>query len=616
MKFLLPVTITLFSLLLIGCEEESDVYPEDGRNFDAEGYIDTKPYVGRVMNGYLKNARVWLDIDGNGQYTPGPLTIENEAGTELVLTSGEPTGMSGQDGRFELDISQLEQDPLISADLDPKDYPLFAVVLPGQTLEQTDAGDQVLDNAFMMSSPPGVRNVTPLTTLARQRQVNGLFGFLSGTTELALALGNVNLVSDYVLSGDVRAQAYAKAFGRFLSSQLPSYYKEILADGDGLQPGLSADAVRLMGISFARNALEIVQAVDSAAVDGDYSVVDVEALELPDVDLELEDNEVVVRQTVFARASDELPESISSLEELAELSFNYSESGRLTSIETNGCMKPELSELVRLINANGRIADTDVQWVPTITLNQISGTFYDEEGVDERLSFDWENGTAAFETTTTCHGSLASTSELGGEAAIAYDWSMANGRVDSITAISDSKTEILKPDYTGSSDTFLGFTRTVNGIDREVVAFSSAPQSCEADIADEDLDEPLVVSATQNYSISGEMEIPSALANVALELDLRDGFNRPLRYGFQDEGFQGTAGVVNSGGFQWQFYYPTTSQDRFIPDQPNLIDSAYLKQYQGEDSCGRAVDRAPFTGYARVAYSYQKFSEYLAGLVQ
>ena len=613
MKRLLPITITLFSLLLVGCEEESDVFPEDGRNVDAESLIGNQPYTGRLIDGYLENARVWLDMDGDGQYTAGPLTIENEAGTELVLPNGEPTGLSGEDGWFGLDVSELDQDPLVSPDLDPKDYPLFAVVLPGQTIEHTGDGEEVLNDAFMISAPPGVRNVTPLTTLVRQRRINGIGEFLTGTSELAIALGNINLVSDFVIAGDVRAQKYAKAFAQFLSAQLPQAYKDLLAAGDGLDRFLSAEAVRLMGISLARNALEVVQAVDAAAVDGDYSLVDVDSLTLPDVDLELEDNDIVVKQAIFARAGGDLPTAVFALGRLAESFFNYAENGRLTSIETNGCMKPSLAEMVRLINADGRIAATDVQWVPTITLDQESGTFFDEEGIDERLAFDWASGTAVFETTTTCHEGLASSSELGGEAAIEYDWLMVNGRVASITATSDGKTEILRPDYTFSADTFLGFTRTVNDVDREVVTFATSPQSCEADIADEDVDKPTVISAQHSYTLSGAMGIPANLSSAALDLDARGDFNRPLRYGFQDEAFQNTSGVINAEGFQWQFYYYSLGSDSFVSDQPNLINNAYLARYNGDRNCGRTVNPPPQSAYARVAYSYQKFSEYLAG---
>jgi len=617
---LLPVTIFLSSMVLTGCGKESDSLPRDGRDFNAEAYIDGKPYTGRVIDDYLKGARVWLDMDGDGQYTPGPVTIENASGVELTLPGGEPTAMTVEDGAFSLDVSELEQDPLVSPDLDPRDYSLMALALPGQTIQQREDGDQTVDEAFMLSAPPGVRNITPLTTLFGQRRVNGIGEFLVGTSELAIALGNVNLVSDYVRSGDQRAQAYSRAFARFLASQIPQAYEDILRDGDGRERFLSAEAVNLMGISFARNALTIVRKVDEAVIDGDYALVDVDALDLPEIELELDDSVLVTAQTVFARAGS-LPASFSDLEVLAELAFNYAENGRLTSVEANGCMTPSLTEMVRVINADGKIAATETQWVPTVSLNQQSGTFYDEPGTDERLTFDWENGEATFETTTTCHAGLGDASEFGGPPDIRYQWTLnEDGRVTSLNAISDGKVEVLTPDYQFSSSFFIGFTRTVRDTDdtvleEETVDLVSEPVSCTADIADADAGKDQVVSAYQPYTLSGTLEIPSGLSDIRLELDTREDFNRPLRFGFQNEEFRDTEGVSNSRGFQWEFFYPTSSSGQNVAEQPNLIRTAYLGRYRSDD-CGRDFGLTPSSAYARVEYTYQLLSEYLAGQVQ
>ena len=117
MKRLLPLSVTLLTLALTGCGEESDKSPVDGRDFDAEDYSEPEPYTGRVIDGYLRNARVWLDMDGDSQYTPGPMTFENSAGTEITLRDGEPTALTGEGGVFSLDTAELVQDPSISPDL-------------------------------------------------------------------------------------------------------------------------------------------------------------------------------------------------------------------------------------------------------------------------------------------------------------------------------------------------------------------------------------------------------------------------------------------------------------------------------------------------------------------
>lgn len=617
MKRLLPISVALFSLALAGCGEESDDSPVDGRDFDAGGYSEPEPYTGRVIDGYLRNARVWLDMDGDSQYTPGPMTFENSAGTEITLPGGEPTAMTAEEGAFSLDTTELVQDPSISPDIDPRDFPLFAVVLPGQTMEQTRIGEVVLEDAYMLSAPPGVRNVTPLSHLVRQRRLIGLQDLSVISNDLSDALGNVNLVSNYIRSGDHRAHAYARAFARFMASQFPPEYANLLRNGDGRERYLSEEAVYLLGISFARNALEVIQVVDAAASQGNYENINIDELVLPEVPVELDDPVVLERQTVLARGEgSELPASMSNLSVSAELEFDYSEDGRVTAVTANGCMMPSMREMARLINARGKIADTEVQWIPSISLSQVSASYYEIEGADERLTFDWQNRTAAFETTTTCHPGLASSSALGGPPSIRYEWTMADARVQSLTATSDNKTEELRPDYQFANDVFFGFTRSVDGADEEVVALTSNVQSCQGDIDPDDADAAQVVSSEQPFTVTGTITLPDDFTSPALEFDTRNDRFRPLRFGFLDEEMSATPGVSNTEGFDWAFYYPFDNSSEFVEDQPDLINVAYLNRHGGSRACGREFESSPSAAYAKVNYSYQRLSEYLSGLVE
>jgi hypothetical protein len=629
MRRLLPISVALFTLALAGCGKESDESPVDGRDFDAEGLSEPVPYTGRVIDGYLRNARVWLDMDGDSQYTAGPLTIENRYGTEITLPSGEPTAMTGEDGQFSLDISELVQDPSVSPDIDPREYPLFAVILPGQTLEQTRMGDVVLEDAYMLSAPPGVRNVTPLSTLVRQRRVIGVQDLTATTNELADALGNVNLVSDYVKSGDHRAHAYARAFARFMASQFPEEYASLLRNGDGRERYLSKEAVFLLGVSFVRNALDVVKVVDEAASQGNYDNVNVDELALPEVPIELEDPVILERQTVLARGEgSELPASMSNLSVSAELVFDYAEDGRVTSVTADGCMRPSLREMARLISAGGKVAKTGTQWMPGISLSQQSASFYEDEGPDERLIFDWEKSRATFETTTTCHSDLEpSSTELGGPADVIYEWTLAGPKVQSLTAKSDGKTEVLYPDDLSllqlnneadreSPDVFFGFTRVVEEMEEEIMTLSGNVQSCDSAIDPEDAEASLLVSARQPYTVSGSISQPDGFDSLALEYDNRNGRLRPLRFGFLDETMASTAGVNNTEGFDWAFYYPSEASSEFVDDQPNLISTAYLNSYGGSRACGREFERMPSSAYARVNYTYQRLSEYLSARVE
>ncbi len=141
MNRLICLPVSILFLTIAGCGKESDELPVDGRNFDGVQYSVPAPYTGKVIDGYLKNARVWLDMDGDSQYTPGPFVYELASGRKVTLPSGEPTAMSEVGGRFSLDTAELALDPEVGPNIDPRKFPLFALALPGKTLEQTRRGE-------------------------------------------------------------------------------------------------------------------------------------------------------------------------------------------------------------------------------------------------------------------------------------------------------------------------------------------------------------------------------------------------------------------------------------------------------------------------------------------
>ena len=286
MKRLIGFSVSVLYLALAGCGEESDELPVDGRDFDGVEYSEPAPYTGKVIDGYLNNARVWLDMDGDSQFTPGPLVIELDNGAEATLASGEPTAMSGTGGRFTIDISELVLPPSVGRDLDPRDYPLHAVALPGKTLEETRNGEVPVASAYLMSAPPGVRNVTPLTTLARYRGVVGLGSFLETPSGVAASLADLKLVRDYILAQDDRSHAYARALARFMASQIPEAYNDLLAaeNSDGTERFLRREAAFLLGVSPIQNAADVIEVVDTAA-QGDLANVDVDAQTFPPRDV-------------------------------------------------------------------------------------------------------------------------------------------------------------------------------------------------------------------------------------------------------------------------------------------------------------------------------------------
>ncbi|WP_297795678.1 hypothetical protein [uncultured Marinobacter sp.] len=614
MKSLLPLSVSLFALAMAGCGEKSDELPIDGRDFDGVNYSEPAPYTGRVIDGYLRNARVWLDIDGDGQYSPGPLTVVLESGTEVILREGEPTAMSGANGVFSLDTQSLVRDPGEAPDIDPRDYSLHALALPGKTVEQLPDGDRPVDKAYLMSAPPGVRQVTPLTTLARYRGLAGEGSAVSGSVDSSMA--SVNLLSDYIQSGDQRAHAYARAFARFMASQFPVPYSEELAasGADGTERLLSRQAVYLLGLSLARNAPDVVAIVDDAASAGGYAGVDVGNLALPEVELDLSDPVLLTRQVVSAQSEyGDLPTSPSSLMTTAELSFAYGPDGRVKAISAEGCMAPSMTELARLVTVGGQMASLGTQWLPSISLSLQSRVAYESGGVDERLTFDWESQRIYFETTTQCQESLADTSEFGGPPEVTYSWIRGDDGVAELTATSDSEDRVLQLDYANGTPLVTGHRLLVNGEERAVLSLSELSDECA--LPEDVKDAGHVVSRQQDYSYSA-IDAPVGFDDLTLEFDARNEYFRLLRYSFADLDMAGLDHVSSEGGFDWVMVYPEEGAVDYVDDQPNLIAEAYLTEPGTPADCGREFEEVPFGVFGQVNYQYQRLSAYLTEQVQ
>lgn len=620
----LPVSILI--LTITGCGNESDELPVDGRDFDGVQYSEPAPYTGKVIDGYLKNARVWLDMDGDSQYTSGPMVYELASGREITLPSGEPTAMSSEDGQFSLDTSELVVSPEVGPNIDPRKFPLHALALPGKTQEQTYSGDVPVSRAFMLSAAPGVRNITPLTTLARYRRLAALGPLLDSTDTSLASLAGINLLKDYVLVEDDRAHAYARAMARFMASQFPDAYNDELAKPGsvGTERYLSRQGAFLLGISLVQNAGDVIAAVD-LAVQGNYANVDVDLIDLPQVPVELSDPVLLTSQRVYAQPerSDTLPANRSDLLISAELMFDYSEDGRLQSISAEGCLDPSMQEIARLLTVNGYMATLSTQWLPSASLSPQSRIAYSDSGVDERLVFDWAAGTARFETGTTCHqyeGAQPGSTEIGGNPEITYSWSFSNGRLAELVARipqqSGTLTRKLVPEFSYAPDGFPGYRLLEEEVELESLTYSGAFKSC---TIEEDVDAQSaaqVVTGSQRYVFSGYEVQPAGFTGLALEFDTRYDLNRPLRYGFLAPGMAGLNNVDADRGFEWALYYPARNSATPLGGTPNLIREAYLKSYGGSRTCGREFESVPSGVYARVDYLYKNLSEYLVELLE
>ena len=643
MKRLICLTVPLLSLAITGCGDESDQLPVDGREFDGVEYAEPAPYEGRVIDGYLKNARVWLDLDGDGQYTPGPMNVELTNGTVVTLADGEPTAMSGEGGRFSIDISSLSVAPSVGPSLDPRNYPLYALAIPGKTVEETYRGDVVVEQAYLMSASPGIRNVTPLTTLARFRADAARRNSLSPVSDSELAnLDGLNLWQDYIISGDERAHAYAQALARFMASQIPASYNQVLSQpgSDGTERHLSTDAVFLLGYSLVQNAGNVIAVVDAAA-GGNYLTVDADELQLPEVPLELANPVLLTSQRVLAnsRRGQTLPTGTSDLEVSAELFFDYTEDGQLLSVSSRGCMAPSLPELARLVQVDGYMAELKTQWLPSASLSRQSRQRYEEEGdaIHERIVFDWNNQQAYFDTVTSCHeqtlGVSPESSELGGTPELSWSWSQGDAGVELVerfgaagserqrltTLPANSPTEVLD---TEAPDWVTGYQVVSDDVLMAELGFTQPGSACLPEHTDQNPrdDAAQYVTRLFPFAYSGNTDAASSFGPRAYEYDARQvddlAIERLLKLPFLDPAVA-TLDEVGSddGAFQWQLYYPRLDAASLDQDRPDLIHSAYLMNASAVAACGVGFLDVPRNAFARVDYEYQTLSEYLVGLL-
>lgn len=620
----LPLSVLLFALA--GCGEEIDELPVDGRDFDGVQYSESEPvYTGRAIDGYLKNARVWLDLDGDGQYSKGPLDVTLANGDTHRLDEGEPTAMTTAGGRFSLDLAEFQVGLSKGKDLDPRDYPLYALALPGKTMEETHSGEVPVPRAYLMSASPGVTNVTPLTTLARFRaKVAGQASMGSENAALAdsAELNGVNLLQDYVQANNEKAHAYARALARFMASQIPDEYnKDLAAEGsDGTGRFLSSKAVDLLGISLIRNAREVVSRVDAQVSGGRYGNVDTDNLELPRVDIELKNPSLLTGLKVFANTEEV---RVEALELSAALEFDYTEDGQLLSVSSQGCMEPSLPEIARLVQVNGYMAQMKNQWHPSASLSAESKQAYADAGIDERIVFDWKNKRAYFDTVTSCHkgtrGVSSEGSELGSTPEITWSWDSEGEVVEQVAAPAspDRKINLLAatsaPAEVLAQSWVTGY-RIVAGDTPEVeFAFTGSGSDCEPASMDGEEPDLAVSHVTQLFPVTIDGE-----AGHAYEYDVREYWvdedgtrrlpvERLLKYPLRSLSKAGP----DAGNLQWRLSYASLDHKGLSPVAANLVREAYLEDRDGISECGVPVSNAPGTAYAKVSYSYKTLTEYL-----
>ncbi|MEF1291070.1 hypothetical protein QTO00_14745, partial [Vibrio sp. M260118] len=133
----IAVALGLTSAIVIaGCDS--------GSSSSSSSTPSSTTYSVKAIDGYLRNAKVWLDINRDFLHDEGT----------------EPSAITGEGGVAELDVSDIPN---------YQDYQLVVQVIAGETIDedtinvQNPAGD-VMESGKVMSAPAGESNVTPLSS--------------------------------------------------------------------------------------------------------------------------------------------------------------------------------------------------------------------------------------------------------------------------------------------------------------------------------------------------------------------------------------------------------------------------------------------------------------------
>ncbi len=169
------ITLALASLgMLAGCNDQLDV---------------------RVMDGYLNNAAVWLDVDGN-----------------FKKAQGEPQAVTNEYGQASLDIAGLSQDQRSSM--------IIAQVKRGVTIDQ-DIADVTATRDYLLLAPADYSHVSPLTTYISLQMAQGV-SEEKALKKLRKQLRQPDLIadSDYIANESLIVARAAKAMVQLLPDAL------------------------------------------------------------------------------------------------------------------------------------------------------------------------------------------------------------------------------------------------------------------------------------------------------------------------------------------------------------------------------------------------------------
>jgi pimeloyl-ACP methyl ester carboxylesterase len=175
------VFVSLSLSTLISCGGGSDS-PESASSAQQPPQATTKTYSVTVIDGYLRSATVWLDLNNNG-----------------IQDTGEPSTITQSNGKGTLTLS---------SDIDHTKHSVIVYAEAGKTFDESL--NSFVEEDFILASPEGEQVVTPLTTLIylKSRKVFDKTSAAS-LVSMKLDLSSQNLFEDFIATGNTKQEVLA-----------------------------------------------------------------------------------------------------------------------------------------------------------------------------------------------------------------------------------------------------------------------------------------------------------------------------------------------------------------------------------------------------------------------
>ncbi|MCP5162961.1 MAG: hypothetical protein H6999_04585 [Hahellaceae bacterium] len=365
-----PLSALMLPLLLglAACNNTtSTVLPSDNRDTSPVNNTNTNSYSGVAIDGYLRNAFVWLDLNDNKRYDTCTTDFADKLRSNAC--EPEPYAISGTGGKYVFDLTamQASRTGLNQPLLDPEKYPTALLAIPGVTIDEGLIADgnttvATLQSGYYLLSPPGQQVISPLTTMVKHELDYGLSALTGNLSDVAhqafrkrVGRGD-NFFKNYAIDSDERLHAYARALAAVIQSHTPESYQAVLNSATfeelaagGKNPYLG-DATLLIGraiLSVASQLLtDIDTAVGSAPTASDYARLDVvNGLTLPKVNISLENKMVLVAEHTKKNSSFTETSGLSQLNTFTtkdidtSVTYEWATNGELSKMSIDGYMQ-------------------------------------------------------------------------------------------------------------------------------------------------------------------------------------------------------------------------------------------------------------------------------------